>query len=119
MDQRLKNKSIHDRLGKRVVDQDWADHEEGSNQREHVWQEGQWCPGGLTRSQKRRVQRLRNKEMEQAQVSGKHQVWRVKQIADRKQPSANIQMASLLPSESRINGESQQPIQVVGFENLF
>ena len=28
MDRRLKNKSVHDRLGKRVVDQDWADHEE-------------------------------------------------------------------------------------------
>ena len=85
MDWRLKNKSIHDRLGKRVVDQDWADHEEGGSQREHVWQEGQWCPGGLTRSQKRRVQRLRNKEMEQAQPFGKTQVWRTKQTADRKQ----------------------------------
>ena len=40
MDRRLKNKSIHDWLGKRVVDQDWTDYEEG-NQREHVWQEGQ------------------------------------------------------------------------------
>ena len=53
------------------------------------------------RSQKRRVQRLRNKELEQAQVSGKPQVWCAKQIADRKQPSANIQMAFLLPSEFR------------------
>jgi hypothetical protein len=33
----LKNKSIHDRLEIRVIDQDWADLEEGSNQREHVW----------------------------------------------------------------------------------
>jgi len=98
MDRRLKNKSIHDRLGKRVVDQDWAEHEEGSNQREHVWQEGQWCPKGLTRSQKRRVQHLRNKEMEQAQPSGKTQVWRTKQIADKKQPSANIQMTFMLLS---------------------
>ena len=39
--------------------------------------------------------------MEQAQASGKTQVWRTKQIADRKQPSANIQMAFLLPSEFR------------------
>ena len=59
------------------------------------------CPGGLIRSQKRRVQCLRNKEMEQAQSSGKTQVWRTKQTADRKQPSANIQMAFLLPSEFR------------------
>ena len=63
MDRCLKNKSIYDRLGKRVVDQDWADYKEG-NERKYVWQEGQWYPGGLTKSQKRRVQRLRNKEME-------------------------------------------------------
>ena len=57
--------------------------------------------------------------MEQAQPSGKTQVWHTKQTADRKQPSANIQMAFLLPSELRVNGESQQPIQIVGFENLY
>ena len=74
MDQRLKNKSVHDWLGKRVVDQDWADHEEEGTERRYVRQEDQWCPGGLTRSQKRRVQRLRNKEMEQAQASGKTQI---------------------------------------------
>ena len=28
MDQRLKNKSVHNRLGKRIVDQDWAHYEE-------------------------------------------------------------------------------------------
>ena len=39
--------------------------------------------------------------MEQAQASGKTQVWRTKQTADKKQPSANIQMAFLLPSEFR------------------
>ena len=113
MDQRLKNKSVHDRLRKRVVNQDWAD-----NKRKYVWQKGQWCPGGLTRSQKRRVQHLRNKEMEQAQASGKIQVWRTKQIADRTQPSANIQMAFLLPSEFRVISENQQLIQAVSFENL-
>ena len=89
MDWRLKNGSIHNRLGKRVVNQDWADYEE-DNERKYVWQEGQWCPGGLTRSQKRRVQRLRNRELEQAQAFGKPQVWRTKQTTDRKQPSANI-----------------------------
>ena len=39
--------------------------------------------------------------MEQVQASGRPQVWRAKQIADRGQPSANIQMAFLLPSEFR------------------
>ena len=56
----------------------------------------------MTRSQKRRVQRLRNKELEQAQASGKPEVWHTKQTADRKQPSANIQMAFLLPSKFRV-----------------
>ena len=81
--------------------QDWVDYEEEGNKRECVWQEGQWCPGGLTISQKRRVQRLRNRELEQAQASDKPQVWRAKQTTDRRQPSADIQMAFLLPSEFR------------------
>ena len=72
-----------------------------------MWQEGQWCPGGLTRSQKRRVQRLRNKETEQAQPSSKTQVWRTKPIADRKQPSANVQMAFLLPSKFRAPADQE------------
>ena len=48
MDQRLKNESVHDRLGKRVIGQDWADHEEEGTERRYMWQEGQWCLGGLT-----------------------------------------------------------------------
>ena len=80
-----------------MIDQDWADYEEEGNERKYVWQEGQWCPGGLIRRQKRRLQRLRNEELEQAQASNKPQVWRAKQIAYRKQPSVNIQMAFLLP----------------------
>ena len=64
MDRRLKNRSVHDQLGKRVVDQNWADYEEEGDEEEYVWQEGQWCLGGLTRSQKRRVQHLRNRELE-------------------------------------------------------
>ena len=47
------------------------------------------------------MQCLRNKELEQAQASGKPQVWRAKQTTDRKQPSTNIQMAFLFPSEFR------------------
>jgi ribosomal protein S2 len=51
----------------------------------------QWCPGGLTRSQKRHVQRLRQLEIieeEQEQTLNKKgvksQVWRVKPKADDK-----------------------------------
>ena len=43
------------------------------------------------------MQRLRNKELEQAQAPGKLQVWHAKQIANRRQPSAN----KVLPSEFR------------------
>jgi hypothetical protein len=57
MDQCIKNKGVHDWLGKHVHDQNWADHDE---EKEYVRQEGQRCLGGLTRCQKRRVQRLRN-----------------------------------------------------------
>ena len=48
-----------------------------------------WCPGGLTRSQKRRVQRLRQTEaLEEEERRGaprkgiKSEVWRVKPRAD-------------------------------------
>ena len=47
------------------------------------------------------MQRLRNRELEQAQASSRPQVWHAKQIANRRQSSANIQMAFLLPSEFR------------------
>jgi hypothetical protein len=68
MDRRIKNRSFHDRLGKRVVDQNWTDYKE-DDEEEYVWQEGQWCAGGLTRSQKRRVQCLRNRELEQVDLA--------------------------------------------------
>jgi len=64
----------------------------------------QWCPGGLTRSQKRRVQRLRQLEIieeEREQTLNKKgvksQVWRVKAKTD---------------GESASN--SSTPIQAVG-----
>jgi len=37
MDRRLKNGNVHNRLGKRVVDQDWADYEEESNETKYVF----------------------------------------------------------------------------------
>ena len=47
------------------------------------------------------MQRLWNRELEQAQASSKPKVWHAKQTADRRQPSANIQMAFMLRSEFR------------------
>jgi hypothetical protein len=49
--QKINEVSDHPR--KRYVDQEWVDHEE--QEREYVWQKGQWCPPGLRKSQKRRV----------------------------------------------------------------
>ena len=106
MDRRLKNRSIHDRLGKRVVNQNWTDYEEGDEDA-YVWQERQWCPGRLIRSQKRRVQCLRNRELEQAQKYGKPQVWRAKQTDNKGQPSGNIQMGFLLPSEFKAPADQE------------
>ena len=76
-----------------------------------------WCPGGLTRSQKRRVQRLRQtkaleeKERREAPRRGiRSEVWRVKPKADEGQQSGSsatsVNIASML-----------LPIQAVGSPN--
>jgi hypothetical protein len=93
MDRRAKNYDIHS-------SRNYEDEE-------YVWQENQWCPGGLTRSQKRRVQRLRNREIEEAKRSKRTQVWRAKQTADSGKQSANIHMALLLPEEFRATGDQE------------
>ena len=52
-------------------------------------------------------QHLRSRELEQAQKSSTPQVWRAKQTADKGQPSANIQMAFLLPSEFKAPADQE------------
>jgi hypothetical protein len=37
MDRRIKNEGVHDWLGKRMYDQNWANHDEG--EKDYVWQE--------------------------------------------------------------------------------
>jgi hypothetical protein len=76
----LKINRIDDQPRKRHADHRWVDHEEEEDH-EYVWQKGQWCPPGLRRSQKRRVQRLRNQELKQAGIKRK-QVWRPKDKLD-------------------------------------
>jgi len=81
-------------------------------EREHVHDNidrPRWCPAGLTRSQKRRVQRLRQTEaLEEERKEAPRgrvrlEVWRVKPKADEEQPSgslvAPINMVFMLPSE--------------------
>ena len=53
------------------------------------------------------MQRLRTRELEQAQASGRPQVCCAKQTADRGQPSASIQMVFLLPSEFRAPADQE------------
>jgi hypothetical protein len=47
---RLKINEANDHPMKRRADQKWVDQEE--QECEYIWQEGQWCPPGLRRSQK-------------------------------------------------------------------
>jgi hypothetical protein len=65
-DDRHQKIEVIDHPRKRQASQRWADQEE--EEHEYIWQEGQWCPPGLRKSQKRRVQRLRNREVKQAGI---------------------------------------------------
>ena len=89
---------MHDRLEQMADDrmQDdqpmWRDPEREPDRTD----QSQWCPGGLTRSQKRRVQRLRQLEIieeEQEQTLNKKgvksRVWRVKAKAGDESASDN------------------------------
>jgi hypothetical protein len=92
----VKINEVDDRPRKRNVDQKWVNQEE--QEREYIWQEGQWCPPGLRRSQKRRVQRLRNQELKQAGIKRK-QVWRPKDRPDGSGRSAPTCKVCFLPNE--------------------
>jgi hypothetical protein len=93
---RVQINEVNDHRRKRYADQKWVDQEE--QERGYIWQEGQWCPPGLRRSQKRRVQRLRNQEFKQAGVKRK-QVWRPKDGPDGSNRSAPTCMVYFLPNE--------------------
>jgi hypothetical protein len=93
---RLKINKIDDQPRKRHADHRRVDHEEEDHG--YVWQKGQWCPHGLRRSQKRRVQRLRNQELKQAGIKRK-QMWRPKDKPDESSRSAPTCMVCFLPNE--------------------
>jgi hypothetical protein len=93
---RLKINEVIDHPRKRQADQRWADQEE--EEREYIWQQGQWCLPGLRKSQKRRVQRLRNRELKQAGIQRK-QVWRPKDKPEGSGRSAPGCMVYFLPNE--------------------
>ena len=87
----------------------------------HHTSQPQWCPGGLTRSQKRHVQRLRQLEIiEEEQEQNLHkkgirsQVWRAKPRADSDQNSgssaAPINMVFIMPKEFMVpDDEDHEP----------
>lgn len=77
-----------------------------------------WCPGGFTRSQKRRVQRLRSQEqLEEEQRRAlekkkvKSQVWRVKPRADDDHEpgssAAHVNMVFTLSREFKAPADSE------------
>jgi hypothetical protein len=94
-DRHLKIIEVIDHPRKRQADQRWADQEE--EEREYIWQKEQWCPPGL-RSQKRRVQRLRNRELKQSGIQRK-QVWRPEDKPEGSGRSAPACMVYFLPNE--------------------
>jgi hypothetical protein len=95
-DYRRKKIEVIDHPRKRQANQRWADQEE--EEREYVWQEGKWCPPGLRKSQKRRVQRLRNRELKQAGIQRK-QVWCPRGKPEGSGRSAPACMVYFLPNE--------------------
>ena len=109
---RVNRRSVHERLGmrspgdsRRFEKEKYSDnnkthhgvHDVEESSHRYVWQEGQWCPPGLRKTQKRRVQRLRNEELKRA-VAEKKQVWRPKK-PDGSGPSADACMAFFIPLE--------------------
>jgi hypothetical protein len=95
-DRRQKIIEIIDHPRKRQADHRWADQEE--EEHEYIWKEGQWCPPGLRKRQKRRVQRLRNRELRQAGIQ-KKQVWRPKDKPEGSGRSAPTCMVYFLLNE--------------------
>jgi hypothetical protein len=95
-DRRLKIIEVIDHPRKRQVDQRRANQEE--EEHKYIWQEGQWCPPGLRKSQKRRVQRLRNRELKQAGIQRK-QVWCPKDKPEGSGRLAPTCMVYFLPNE--------------------
>jgi hypothetical protein len=94
---RLKINRIDDQPKKRYADHRWIDHEEEEDQG-YFSQKGQWCPPSLRRSQKRRVQHLRNQELKQAGIKRK-QVWYPKDKRDESDRSAPTCKVCFMPNE--------------------
>ena len=119
--------SVFRRLGPKAHHDDhieWPSRDDLELEGEDKYHRPRWCPDGLSRSQKRRVQRLRNLEEAEAryldvlrkarpdlaeQVKHPRRVerrpprreWRPKQPKADEKPSADVNMVFVLPSEFR------------------
>jgi hypothetical protein len=58
--------SVFQRLGPAPTQQDWVRSSRREDEEEDRYHHPRWCPDGLNRSQKRRVQRLRSLEKAEA-----------------------------------------------------
>ena len=119
--------SVFRRLGPKVRHNEHVERSargDSEPEEEDRYHRPRWCPDGLNRSQKRRVQRLRNLEEAEAkyldvlrkarpdlaeQVKHPRRVerrpprkeWRPKQTKADEKPSADVNMVFMLPSEFR------------------
>ena len=63
----------------------------------------QWCPKGLTKTKKRKLQRVRKAELEKEE-QGRDRVWRPK---NQNQNSADINMVFMLPKEFMVPSDQE------------
>lgn len=112
-DHRSSRRQLYDDQGQRPIIRDKHD------ERKHVpvykrprkMDSRQWCFGRSSRSQKRRLRRLRHSKQEEHVQEMKPintQVWRVKQKADDITPSASVNMVSILPMEFKISADDKR-----------
>ena len=84
---------------------------------ELIQRENQWCPSGLfTKNQKRRVQRLRHREIAQERYANRPRIvrkeWRVKaKTDDQVRREADVGMVFFLPSDfrARVESDDEEP----------
>jgi hypothetical protein len=104
-------------------------HDEGSN-RSYTKPNPQWCPNGLTKSHKRRVQHLRQLEQQQEEEEERRvldkkkvwsQIWHPKPRSDSEKdsgPKADINMVVLLPKEVMAAIDSDVSDEELGMAQL-
>lgn len=101
---RVKIEDTRDRQREEIADQE-------INEREYVLEENQWCPSGLTVSEKRRVQCIRNDELHPK----RHNVWHVTQAAHKNKDKALAEVSAIfmLPAWFRANDNEEESVEEI------